>query len=156
MSAEALGMVEVRGFIGAVEAADAMAKAAQVEVLGSAQAGSGLVAILVKGEVGAVKSAVAAGSASAGKVGEVVSTHIIPRPHGNLALVLQDLETGSGAGIGKVISAVRSDKPLADMTVAELRNLARDTKGINLKGRNISMANKDELIQELKKFYPGT
>jgi ethanolamine utilization protein EutM len=155
MSAEALGMVEVRGFIGAVEAADAMAKAARVEILGSAQVGGGYVAILVKGEVGAVKSAIVAGTASAKKVGEVVSTHIIPRPHQNLEVVLQELQKGTGSGIRKVITALQTGKPLADMTVAELRNLARDTDGINLKGRSISMANKDELVQELRKFYPG-
>ena len=81
MSYEALGMVETRGFVGAVEAADAMVKAAKVVLLGKEQVGGGLVTVLVRGDVGAVKAATDAGAAAARRVGELISVHVIPRPH---------------------------------------------------------------------------
>lgn len=81
MAQEALGFIETRGFIPAVEAADAMVKAAHVELVGKAQVGSGLVTVIVKGDVGAVKAATDAGAAAADKVGELVSVHVIPRPN---------------------------------------------------------------------------
>lgn len=78
---DALGMIETRGLVGAVEAADAMVKAANVKLVGTEKIGSGLVTVMVRGDVGAVKAAIDAGSAAAEKVGEVVSVHVIPRPH---------------------------------------------------------------------------
>ena len=78
---EALGLVETRGFVGAVEAADAMVKSANVRLIGKEKTGSGLVTIMVRGDVGAVKAAVEAGSEAARRVGELVSVHVIPRPH---------------------------------------------------------------------------
>ena len=81
MTKEALGMLETRGFIGAVEGADAMVKAADVHIVSWAQKGAGLVTVLVRGDVAAVKAATEAGSAAAYRVGEVVSVHVIPRPH---------------------------------------------------------------------------
>lgn len=81
MAQEALGLIETHGLVGAVEAADAMVKAANVGLVGYEKVGSGLVTILVRGDVGAVKAATDAGSAAAAKVGEVVSVHVIPRPH---------------------------------------------------------------------------
>lgn len=84
MSSEALGMIETRGLIGAIEAADAMVKAASVTLEGMEKIGSGLVTIMVRGDVGAVKAAVEAGNAAACNVGEVVSTHVIPRPHASV------------------------------------------------------------------------
>jgi ethanolamine utilization protein EutM len=81
MSQEALGMIETRGFVAAVEAADAMVKAANVILLERVQVGGGLVTAVVRGDVGAVKAATDAGAAAAEKVGEVVSVHVIPRPH---------------------------------------------------------------------------
>lgn len=80
----ALGLIETRGLVGAVEAADAMVKAAKVTLLGKEKSGAALVTVMVRGEVGAVKAAVDAGSAAAKRVGEVVSTHVIPRPAGDL------------------------------------------------------------------------
>lgn len=77
----ALGMVETKGLVGAIEAADAMVKAANVTLAGYEKIGSGLVTVMVRGDVGAVKAAVDAGCTAATKVGEVVSTHVIPRPH---------------------------------------------------------------------------
>ncbi len=85
---EALGMIETRGFIGAVEAADAMVKAANVTLVGWQKVGSALVSVLVRGDVGAVKAATDAGAAAAGRVGELVSVHVIPRPHENVEDVL--------------------------------------------------------------------
>lgn len=81
MTAEALGMVETKGLVGAIEAADAMVKAANVSLVGYEKIGSGLVTVMVRGDVGATKAAVEAGSAAAAAVGTVVSTHVIPRPH---------------------------------------------------------------------------
>jgi len=85
---EALGMVETRGLVGAVEAADAMVKAATVRLVGFAQIGSGLVTVMVRGDVGAVRAAVDAGAASAKKVGEIISVHVIARPHEALEALL--------------------------------------------------------------------
>ncbi len=81
MALEALGMVETRGFVGAVEAADAMVKAANVRLIGKEYIGAGLVTVFVRGDVGAVKAATDAGAAAARRVGELVSVHVIPRPH---------------------------------------------------------------------------
>ena len=81
MTQEALGMVETKGLVGAIEAADAMLKAANVELVGMKKIGSGLVTVMVRGDVGAVKAAVDAGAAAAERVGVVISTHVIPRPH---------------------------------------------------------------------------
>ena len=78
---EALGMVETKGLVAAIEAADSMVKSANVALIGYEKIGSGLVTVMVRGDVGAVKAATDAGAAAAGKVGEVVSTHVIPRPH---------------------------------------------------------------------------
>jgi len=81
MSFEALGMVETKGFIGAVEAADAMVKAANVQLIGKEYIGAGYVTVFVRGDVGAVKAATDAGAAAARRVGELISVHVIPRPH---------------------------------------------------------------------------
>jgi ethanolamine utilization protein EutM len=85
---EALGMIETKGFIALVEATDAMLKAANVTLVGWDKVGSGLVSAFVVGDVAAVKSATDAGAAAAGRVGEVVSVHVIPRPHDDLGVVL--------------------------------------------------------------------
>ena len=85
MTQEALGMVETKGLVGAIEAADAMLKAANVELVGNEKIGSGLVTVMVRGDVGAVKAAVDAGAAAAERVGVVISTHVIPRPHDEIA-----------------------------------------------------------------------
>ena len=88
MSLEALGMIETKGFIGAVEAADAMVKAANVQLIGKEYIGAGYVTIFVRGDVGAVKAATDAGAAAARRVGELVSVHVIPRPHGEVERIL--------------------------------------------------------------------
>ncbi len=84
----ALGMVETRGLVGAIEAADAMVKSANVQLVGKEQVGGGLVTVMVRGDVGAVKSATDAGAAAAEKVGELISVHVIPRPHSEVDAIL--------------------------------------------------------------------
>jgi ethanolamine utilization protein EutM len=90
MEKEALGMVETRGLVGAIEAADAMVKAANVRLIGKEKVGSGLVTVMVRGDVGAVKASVDAGAAAAKRVGELVSVHVIPRPHDDVEGILPE------------------------------------------------------------------
>ena len=92
MALEALGMVETRGLTAAVEAADAMVKAAEVTLIGTEKIGSGLVSVMVRGDVGAVKAAVEAGSSSASRLGELVAVHVIPRPHADVEKILPTLK----------------------------------------------------------------
>jgi ethanolamine utilization protein EutM len=92
MALEALGMVETRGLVGAIEAADTMVKAANVRLIGKTQVGGGLVTVMVRGDVGAVKAATDAGAAAAEKVGELVSVHVIPRPHSDVEAILPTAE----------------------------------------------------------------
>ncbi|WP_209346478.1 BMC domain-containing protein [Flavonifractor sp. AGMB03687] len=84
----ALGMVETKGLVGAIEAADAMVKAANVQLVGKEQVGGGLVTVMVRGDVGAVNAATDAGAAAAEKVGELISVHVIPRPHAEVDHIL--------------------------------------------------------------------
>ena len=91
MALEALGMVETRGLVAAIEAADAMVKAAEVKLIGTEKIGSGLVSVMVRGDVGAVKASVDAGAAAAERVGELVSIHVIPRPHDEVEGILPKL-----------------------------------------------------------------
>ena len=88
MSSDVLGLIETRGLIGSIEAADAMVKAANVVLVGKEQVGGGLVTVMVRGDVGAVKAATDAGAESAAKVGEVISVHVIPRPHAEVETIL--------------------------------------------------------------------
>lgn len=85
---DALGMIETKGLVGSVEAADAMTKAARVELVGCERIGGGYVTVIVRGDVAAVKAAIEAGSRAAERVGELVSVHVIPRPHANVDKVL--------------------------------------------------------------------
>lgn len=110
---EALGMIETKGFVGMVEASDAMVKAARVDLVGYERIGGGYVTAIVRGDVAAVKAAVEAGSRAAEKVGELVSVHVIPRPHANVDAVLPlgraeaDL---SGNGNGKAMPSHRNNE----------------------------------------------
>lgn len=88
MNSDALGMIETKGLVGAIEAADAMVKAANVSLVGYEKIGSGLVTVMVRGDVGAVKAATDAGAAAARQVGEVVSIHVIPRPHSDTEKII--------------------------------------------------------------------
>ena len=88
MAVEALGMVETRGLVAAIEAADAMVKAANVTLIGTEKIGSGLVSVMVRGDVGAVKAATEAGSNAAQNLGEIIAVHVIPRPHSDVEKIL--------------------------------------------------------------------
>ena len=88
MDTNSLGMIETKGLIGAIEAADAMVKSANVQLVGKEQVGGGLVTVMVRGDVGAVKAATDAGAAAAEKVGELISVHVIPRPHAEVDAIL--------------------------------------------------------------------
>ena len=105
MIQEALGMVETKGLIGAIEAADAMVKAANVKLIGREMIGSGLVTVMVRGDVGAVKASVDAGAAAAKRVGELVSVHVIPRPQDEVEGILP------GKSIAKPAKAEPKAKP---------------------------------------------
>ncbi|PHV72120.1 ethanolamine utilization protein EutM [Sporanaerobium hydrogeniformans] len=88
MKQEALGMVETRGLVAAIEAADAMVKAADVVLVGTEKIGSGLITVMVRGDVGAVKAATEVGSSAASRLGDLVAVHVIPRPHGDIEKIL--------------------------------------------------------------------
>lgn len=88
MEKQALGMIETKGLVGAIEAADAMVKAANVTLVGKEHVGGGLVTVMVRGDVGAVKASVDAGASAAQRVGELVSVHVIPRPHDDVESIL--------------------------------------------------------------------
>ena len=92
MNSDALGMVETKGLVGAIEAADAMVKAANVSLVGYEKIGSGLVTVMVRGDVGAVKASVDAGAAAAANVGQVVSQQVIPRPHTDVEKILPHMD----------------------------------------------------------------
>ena len=92
MNTNSLGMIETRGLVGAIEAADAMVKAANVQLVGKEQVGGGLVTVMVRGDVGAVKAATESGSAAASKLGELVAVHVIPRPHADVEKILPTLK----------------------------------------------------------------
>ena len=91
MAQEALGMIETRGLTASIEAADAMTKAANVTLVGTEKIGSGLVSVIVRGDVGAVKAAVEAGAEAASRLGELVAQHVIPRPHGDVEKILPSI-----------------------------------------------------------------
>ena|SRR5262245_33433084 len=95
MSQIALGMIETKGLVGSIEAADAMVKAAKVTLIGKERIGGGYVTVMVRGEVGAVKAATDAGAAAARRVGELVSVHVIPRPHSDVETILPQVPEGA-------------------------------------------------------------
>lgn len=99
MTQDALGMIETRGLVGSIEAADAMVKAANVSLVGQRLIGGGLVTVMVRGDVGAVKAAVDAGSAAAARVGDVLSTHVIPRPHTDTESILPRCGCNKGEAV---------------------------------------------------------
>ena len=102
MTSEALGMIETKGLIGSIEAADAMVKAANVTLIGKVHVGGGLVTVMVRGDVGAVKAATDAGAAAAQRVGELITVHVIPRPHVEVEGILPQKPTAGGyTGAGK-------------------------------------------------------
>jgi microcompartment protein CcmL/EutN len=187
----ALGMIETRGLIGALEAADAMCKTADVELISKERTGGGLICVKIKGDVAAVKAAVDAGASAAQRVGDLVSVHVIPRPDEGIEILIsphspivvkttsavpekikknlkhlskpskpkipdqQPISTERLPEDKVVISSVMSEdeevykRQLGEMTVHKLRHYARTVSGLSIFGRQISRANRDELIVEL-------
>ena len=171
---QAIGMVEIKGLVAAIESSDAMLKAADVSLLDRTFVKGGLVNITVTGEVSAVKASVDAGAASVQRLGEkfLISTHVIPRPHESLEDCYFSLRGGNnkppeneppkGGSEAKEskkdIDAMVSEKGslddiLGSMRVVKLRNLAREYEGFKIAGREISKADKATLIEEFKRFY---
>jgi ethanolamine utilization protein EutM len=175
----ALGMVETRGLVGSVEAADVMVKTANVHILGTEYIRNGMVTVMIVGEVAAVKAAVDAASAAAARVGQLVSTHVIPRPAAEVESILKKIQKQAATEEPKQVEPKtkggRPQKPAFDqqtlfvassdldgyrkqldaMTVPQLRTVARSEGGLGIAGREISKANKEQLIHELLKKRSG-
>lgn len=158
---QALGMIETKGRIGASEAADAMTKAAYVDLIGQETIGGGYTTVFVRGDVGAVKASLDAGQAAAEKVGELVSVHLIPRPHGDLEPLLPAMAAPprvsppwGGEGVEGAPQALpkRPDGSvdLEALSVPELRRHARSLPSFPLKGREISMADRETLLRAFR------
>ena len=143
---EALGLIETRGLVAAIEAADAAVKSASVTLIGLEQTQAALITIKVSGETAAVQAAVDAGSRAAERVGEVISRHVIARPAMDTSRLLagSDASGSSGADSSKTAS-------LESMTVRELRKYARTQSGLSIQGREIARANKQQLLKALRK-----
>lgn len=173
----ALGMVETRGLVGSIEAADVMVKTANVRLLDAEYIRNGFVTVKCIGEVAAVKAAVDAAAAAAQRVGELIATHVIPRPAEDVEIVMrkpqgpvplrQDpkpktppRDAAAASETLDMFAAAKNDDEykaqLDAMTVHELRRLAREVGGLSIFGRQISKANKKLLIAELMKRRTGT
>jgi len=139
----ALGLIETMGFIGVTEAADAAVKAASVELSAVERIDGGLVSIRLLGDLGAVYAAIEAGAQAAQKVGTLISCHVIPNPHGDLVRLLKLQDTGA--------QAAGSDEALENLSVHRLRQLARETPSLSIQGREISRANRAQLLDELRR-----
>lgn len=147
--ADALGMVETRGLVAAIAAADAGLKTADVRLQGTERVDPAMVTVLFRGDVAAVQSAVAAAASAAAELGGLIAQHVIARPHEEIDL-LAKIETPSTPQSNKTPQQVVNEpEVLEDMTVLSLRRLARQTPGMSLQGREISKANREILIQEL-------
>lgn len=159
----ALGLIETRGLIGAIEATDAALKTSHVQLIGHERIDAGLITVKILGETAAVQAAVDAAAAAAQRVSELISVHVIPRPHEEIEQLLesrrQHVTENEGhlsplnsksfreAIGGKDASEYRGE--LNKLTVHELRSLARSVENLSIHGRQISMANKNKLIEEL-------
>lgn len=141
-SVDALGLVETRGLVGAMEAADAGLKAADVRLLGTERADAGLVTVKFLGEVAAVKAAVDAAAAAAQRVGQLVAVHVIPRPHEDMGVIAED-DDGSDAPLTR---ERLSREHLEHLKVVDLRSLARRVAAFPIKGRDVARAGRDELL----------
>jgi microcompartment protein CcmL/EutN len=145
MGQNALGLIETLGFVGIVEASDAAVKAAAVRLSGVEKVDAGLVSIRLLGDLGAIQAAVQAGADAARRVGQLVAQHVIPNPHEDLIRVFN-------LG-GPDLPPPQNPNPedLDALPVAQLRRLARQTPGLSIQGREISRANREQLIQELRR-----
>ncbi len=139
----ALGLVETKGLIGAIEAADAGLKAANVRLLSTERVDAGLVTVMFGGDVAAVRAAVDAGAAAAERVGHLVSSHVIPRPHEQLSAIESDDDPAPG---GSAVAGGHDTVTLERMKVVELRAVARGVADFPIRGRDIARASRDELL----------
>ncbi len=150
MDEKALGLVETKGLVGAIEAADAMLKTAAVQLIGIENTIAALLTVKVVGDTGAVKAAVDAGASAAEKIGELISCHVIPRPHDDVESIVynqvDDINSG-GAVANLTIEKVKA------MPVRQLRSLARDVPGFPIQGREISRANKEILVEKFQEYF---
>ncbi len=137
----ALGLIETLGFVGVTEAADAATKAAAVELSAVEQIDGGIISIRVLGDVGAVQAAVEAGVQAAQQVGTLVAHHVIPNPHEDLVDVFGLMEN----------TGETDETDLESLPVHRLRQIARETPGIAIQGREISRANRAQLLSELRR-----
>ena len=153
MPQSAIGFIETRGLVGVIEAADAAAKAANVQLMDFEKIGSGLVSIRFYGDVASVQVAVEAGAEAARQVSEVISRHVIPAPHVDLAALLEGPVT-PGLAPAPAPSGVGNPslEELQTLSVAQLRRLVRQAPESQFKGRQISRANKETLIAELQRI----
>ena len=173
---EALGMIETKGLVGSIEASDAMLKAANVALTSRSFVGGGLVSVMVRGDVGAVKAAVDAGAAAAERVGELIAVHVIPRPAGEVEYILDPLPTEEtlkrqddvepGGSTEEQLHAEEEDseddaskieepldaEKLRAKTVGTLRSIARKTDGIEMSRSAILYAKKEDLVKEILKI----
>ena len=152
--APALGLIETRGLVGVLEAADTAAKAADVQLMGIERIGGGLVSLRLSGDVAAVQAAVRAGSAAAKQVGELISSHVIPAPHLPIATIASSEHPPTTAATSVTVAPPAEPTDPADlegMSVTRLRQLARRTAGVQLQGREVSRANKGQLLAELQR-----
>ena len=172
MAQSAIGLIETQGLVGVIEAADTAAKAADVQLLGIERIGGGLVSLRLCGDVASVQAAVQAAAEAVSRVSELVSAHVIPQPHVDVAMMSSVAPFGGvsprSPDVGPVSDAPNpSDAPeradveplpdlqqlspsdLGHLSVARLRQLVRRTPGVQLRGRQISRANKEELVAEL-------
>lgn len=141
-SGQALGLIETRGLVGAIEAADAGTKAAAVEFAGSEYADAGLVTVYFRGTVAAVRAAVDAGAAGAERVGEVVSVHVIPRPHPDLDIISNVSAESDTPPERATLDPAR----VKSLRVVELRKAARRVREFPIKGRELARANREEIL----------
>ena len=150
MDEKALGLVETKGLVGAIEAADAMLKTAAVQLIGIENTIAAILTVKVVGDTGAVKSAVDAGASAAEKIGELISCHVIPRPHDDTESIIynqSDEINSGGAAANLTIEKVKA------MPVRQLRSLARDVPGFPIQGREISRANKEILVAKFQEYF---
>ncbi len=169
----AFGMVETKGLIGAIEAADAMAKAANVQLVGKERTDPAMITVKIIGETAAVRSAVEAGAAAAQRVGQLISKHVIPRPAEGIEELIFAKSFLSEKEVAELTNSVQESvdsattpeefttptartreefiAQLSEMTVHQLRSYARTISGLTIHGREISRANKEQLLDELVK-----
>ena len=148
----ALGLVETKGLVGALEAADAGLKAADVRLLASERADAGLVTVMFGGEVAAVRAAVDAGAAAAERVGHLISAHVIPRPHAELSAIEGDDEQGESPPPVPMRGGRYDLAALERAKVVELRGLARQVEGFPIRGRDVARASREELLAAFRAF----